>query len=225
MTNPIRRFITSGVYHIYNRGVEKRTIFLDKSYYQHFLETLAFYRQEQNQRLSYHLSYHLKGAHLLQSPRKEERRLVTVLAYCLIPNHFHLVLRQLADGGISKFASLILNSYTKYFNTRLERVGPLFQGTFKAKLIETTESFLQVTRYIHLNVLELYPSHLEGERFLRDYPYSSYKIFIGAEEKNPLCQRSEILDLAGNLNSYQTFVESKINGDHRIGIEDLVLEE
>lgn len=221
--------ITGSVYHVFNRGVEKRIIFPDKSHYQRFLTTLDYYKDNQPERLS--LSAHLNNKALIQPKAKEH--LISILCFCLMPNHFHLVLKQLTDGGISRFMNDIANSYTKYLNTRLERVGHLFQGSFKSKLIETESSFLQVTRYVHLNPLGLHP---EGEKamgiystekllkVLKEYPYSSYKTYLGKEMAYPICDQSEIRKLLGAPNDYKNFVKSKPNQDARFGIENLTLD-
>lgn len=219
---------TGSVYHVFNRGVEKRIIFPDKSYYQRFLTTLNYYKDNQPERLS--LSAHLDNKPLTQP--EATKRLVSILCFCLMPNHLHLVLKQLADDGISRYMNDIANSYTRYLNTRLERVGHLFQGSFKSKLIETEASFLQVTRYIHLNPLDLY-FHPEGEKaigislmekMLRKYPYSSYETYLGKEMAYPICDRSEIQELSETLGDYKSFVKSRIGQDARLGIENLTLD-
>lgn len=121
------------------------------------------------------------------------------------------------------------NSYARYFNTRNERLGPLFQSRFKAKLIENEESFLQVSRYIHLNPLGFEATHPAGEKnslisALEGYHYSSYNLFINGNEKFSLCERSAIEEYTKNPKSYKEFVESKINQDPSLGIESLILE-
>ncbi len=218
--NKQRIFVSGGIYHIYNRGIEKRTIFLNRSFYRHFTETLVYYKEEQPLRLS----FHLKGEKPLKQPRETVVSLVSILAYCLMPNHFHLIVRQNIEDGIRKFMALSLNSYTKYFNTRQKRVGPLFQGTFKAKPIENAESFLQVTRYIHLNPVELVPADTERGQFLRNYPYSSYLSFIDPKREDILCRRADVSGIAGDLKNYSNFVESKIRSDSSLGIETLILD-
>mgnify|MGYP001589446027 CR=1 FL=1 len=218
--------ITGSVYHVFNRGVEKRIIFPDKSYYQHFLTTLDYYKDNQPERLS--LSAYLNNKPLIQPKAKDH--LVSILCFCLMPNHFHLILKQLADGGISHYMNDIANSYTRYLNTRLERVGHLFQGSFKSKLIETESSFLQVTRYIHLNPTDLHPEGEKAmgiepmEKLLRAYPYSSYKTYLGKETAYSICDQSEIRELIGAPNDYKNLVKSKLNQDARLGIENLTLD-
>ena len=213
-------------YHVYNRGVEKRKIFLDNSYYQRFLTTLNHYQFEQKIRLSIFLTSPKEERERLNPAEQIRSKLVQVLCLCLMPNHFHLVLKQLVEGGISKFMNDISNSYARYFNTRTRRVGPLFQGRFKAKLIDSQESFLQVTRYIHLNPLELHPVGVKAERarFLRNYPYSSYQVFLNQAKIFGPSQNREIQPLINSAQSYREFVESKIGGDPSSGIEPLILE-
>ena len=121
------------------------------------------------------------------------------------------------------------NSYARYFNTRNERIGPLFQSRFKAKLIENEESFLQLSRYIHLNPLGSKATHPAGEKnslisALEGYHYSSYNFFINGNEEFGLCERSAIEEYIKNPKSYKEFVESKINQDPSLGIESLILE-
>jgi putative transposase len=142
-------YVNDEYYHIYNRGVEKRKIFISESDYKRFLFILnAFNTTESTENLT-------------RSQQKNERgstsfRLVEIEEYCLMPNHFHLLLRQLKDGGISKFLQKVITGYTMYFNTKYDRTGVLFQGRHKSKHVDR-ESYLDWLRlYIHLNPLDLY---------------------------------------------------------------------
>src|SRR3989338_4038652 len=125
-------FTNGNYYHIYNRGVEKRNIFMGRRDYQQFLLTMDFYHKNP---LPAKLSDFKRG---IEKAKKIENQidLVGIYSYCLMPNHFHILLKQNVDGGITKFLRKFANSYTSYFNTKYDRIGPLFQGTFKAKLIE-----------------------------------------------------------------------------------------
>ncbi|MBI3260795.1 transposase [Candidatus Berkelbacteria bacterium] len=106
-------------------------------------------------------------------------QLVSVICFELMPNHWHFLLRQEKDHGISQMVSQISNSYTKHFNTKYERVGPLFQGPFKAVLIESEEQLLHVSRYIHLNALVgLVVPNFET---LVKYPWSSLSDYLKGE--------------------------------------------
>ncbi len=131
--------------------------------------------------------------------------LVQFFAYCLMPNHFHFLLKQNSDVGITHFLRKFSNSYTRYFNTKYDRIGPLFQGTFKAKLIENDEYLLQVSKYIHRNPLKL------GNANLHSYPYSSYMYYL-SKDRHPFCDTEFILSYFSKTNanlSYSSFVEEK----------------
>ncbi|KKQ34050.1 MAG: hypothetical protein US51_C0054G0003 [Microgenomates group bacterium GW2011_GWA2_37_6] len=95
-----------------------------------------------------------------------------------MPNHFHILVQQITNGGISKFLKLITDSYTRYFNTKSERVGPLFQGAFKAVRIENDDQLIHVSRYIHLNPLV---SYVVREKDFLEYPWSSLRNYISGD--------------------------------------------
>ena len=145
-------FFTGGYYHIYSRGSEKRIIFLDRADKKRFLSRLKEYEHLHN---------------------------VSVVCYCLMPNHYHLLVKQNTDEPISKFINRLNLAYAMYFNKRYERVGPLFQGRFKAKNIKTDEYLLHLSRYIHLNPLELV-----SQRKVEDYLWSSLKGYVTSYEED-----------------------------------------
>lgn len=118
-----------------------------------------------------------------------------------MPNHFHLILRQTREGGIKEFMQKALNSYTKYYNTKHNRVGPLFQGQFKAVLIESNEQLMHLSRYIHLN-----PFVAEITKDYENFPYSSYSDFIGNTNQQLIATNS-ILSLFSSSQDYQSFVK------------------
>lgn len=197
MANP--PFVNGAFYHIYNRGVEKRTIFLEQSDYIRFLETVNYYR---NTPLAMKLSDYKRGKN--QTKKVENQvNLVNIFAYCLMPNHYHLLISQNVEGGITQFLKKLSDSYTRYFNTRNNRVGPLFQGSFKAKLITNDEYLLQLSKYIHRNSFPL----SKWER--NAYPYSSYRYYLSGQ-KHPFCDIDLICAYFSKTNpylSYQNFVE------------------
>lgn len=119
-----------------------------------------------------------------------------------MPNHFHLQVRQLKENGISIFMSQVLNSYTKYFNTKYERVGALFQGAFKSVLIETDEQLIHLSRYIHLN-----PVVSGISKNPEDYHWSSYHEYL---EEPVLCSPSEVLNFFQSKEKYKEFVQDQI---------------
>jgi len=191
--------VNNEFYHIYNRGSEKRDIFTQPRDYERFLKTL-FYYQFLGPKPSFSKFTKSKLSPLKPLGRE---RFLDVICYCLMPNHFHFLVRQLKDGGISKFVSQLANSYTKYFNTKYNRVGPLFQGAFKAVRIETDEQLIHVSRYIHLNPVV---SGIVKE--LDNYKWSSFQEFINAI--NIVCLSDEVLNFFPTSVAYKEFVESQI---------------
>lgn len=188
------KFANDRYYHLFNRGVEKRNIFSSKEDYQHFLETL-FYYQFGNPKpsLSTHRRFKLVNF-------ENNQKIVEINAYCLMPNHFHLLIKQLDDKGIQEFARKALNSYTKYFNTKNNRVGHLFQGTFKAVPVETDQQLIHLSRYIHLNP---FVANLVAKP--ENYEFSSLQEYFG-DLANKLCKTEVILDQFRNKEDYQKFI-------------------
>lgn len=120
-----------------------------------------------------------------------------------MPNHFHLLLKQKVDNGISKFVANFSNSYTRYLNTKTRRIGPIFQGKFQAIRIETEEHLQHVCRYIHLNP---YTSYLVKDlNDLENYPYSSFPEYLGKTKKD-FCQKEDILYHFKSPKKYREFV-------------------
>lgn len=200
-------FLTDNYYHIFNRGVEKRIIFSSDRDYQRFLQTLYYYQfTGPKPRFSNRNRFKVKD--YSQNPK-----IVEIICYCLMPNHFHILIRQLKDGGIQEFMQKVINSYTKYYNTKHNRVGHLFQGPFKAVPIETDGQILHISRYIHLNP---YVSDLVEN--LNDYLYSSYPCFIGSSQ-DQLCVTNPILDFFKDNTNYKEFVSG--HGDYAKELEQL----
>lgn len=187
-------FANQEVYHIFNRGVEKRVTFEDKRDLERFTQTLDYYRfQNPPSRFSF------RKRPKLTKKSGDTTLLVEILCYCLMPNHFHLLLKQIEKNGITTFLSKVTNSYTKYFNTKHKRVGPLFQGTFKAVRVEDDEQLVHVSRYIHLNPLVGYIV-----KDLRKFTYSSYLEFLGMTEG--FCQKEFVLDQFSSPSDYEKFI-------------------
>lgn len=131
-------------------------------------------------------------------------KIVDIICYCLIPNHFHFLLQQKREGGITEFVSKLSNSYTKYINVKNKRVGPLLQGDFKAVYVETNEQLLHLTRYIHLNPLIGYVT-----KSLETYRWSSYGEYI--ERADDICAKEIILSQFSSSNAYKQFVEDQVD--------------
>ena len=178
MTKRDMPFATDEWYHCYNRGVEKRVAFEDSRDYHRFLELLYLANDE------YPLRRDDIGTHkfeeILRTPRG--KKLVSIGAFCLMPNHFHLVLKEVADGGITAFMHKIGTAYTMYFNARHDRTGNLFLKPFRSRHISTDRYFQHLVNYVHSNPATLYEhswktGHIVDPQFLGEqvatYPYSS----------------------------------------------------
>lgn len=196
MATPLRQFQLNMPYHIYNRGNRKSNIFLNVKDYLRFMKRLKEYK---------------------------DRFKIDLLCYCLMPNHFHLLLKTQKEDAITKFMLTLSTSYSKYFNIKHELVGRLFQERFRAKLVETDEYLLHLSRYIHLNPisedikkLNFSPRSTPGVEVSRltEYPWSSYSEFC--KNRKGLCDKEQILGYFQKQNSagsYKSFVESGINTD------------
>lgn len=187
-------FVNGEYYHIYNRGLEKQNIFANNKDYSRFIQAI-FYYQIQNPKPKFSTYRKIKTF-----PINENKKIVDIICYCLMPNHFHLLIKQVKEGGISEFMRKISESSTKYRNTKYNRLGPLFQGAFKAVHIETEEQLVHVSRYIHLNPLV---SLLVKD--LKIYPWSSYLEYIGLRN-NKAVRKEEILSLFKSPKEYEKFV-------------------
>ncbi|OHB25775.1 MAG: hypothetical protein A2542_03815 [Parcubacteria group bacterium RIFOXYD2_FULL_52_8] len=181
-------------HHVYNRGVDKRIVFQEDADYELFLIYLRILNDTEidsptrNSPALDDFSWHLRG-----------ERLVDIIAYCLMPNHFHLLLHERREGGISKFMQRLGTAYTMYFNEKNDRSGALFQGRFKNKLVDEYNYLLHVIDYLHLNPYDLWLSQnkrVEGRKsislFLEEYRWSSYQSYLTGTN-NPILYR-EALD-------------------------------
>lgn len=186
--------ITGEYYHIYNRGLKKQNIFNFIRDYQRFTKTI-FYYQIQNPKPKFSLYNHSDLFKI--DPTK---KIVDILCYSFMPNHFHLVLKQLQDNGISEFMRKFAHSYTKYWNIKHNSQGPLFQGIFKAVLIKSDVQLLHLSRYIHLNPLV---SSITED--LKTYAWSSYPVYLGLEY-NLMIQKEDILKFFPSSKDYEKFV-------------------
>jgi len=130
----------------------------------------------------------------------KKNKIVEIVCYCLMPNHFHFLLKQTRDGGITEFVSKVSNSYTKYFNTKNRREGPLLQGEFKSVYVESNEQLLHLSRYIHLNPLVGYLI-----KDLEDYKWSSYLEYLGVSNTD-ICSKAIIMDQFKSTSEYRQFV-------------------
>jgi len=211
--NTIKKYVSGGFYHIYNRGVEKRDIFLDDQDYRVFLNYLKIYLSPKEEiikeiKADENLSDEIKAKKILEIVSLNNfHNKIDVFCFTLMENHFHIELRQKESRDVELFMRSLCTKYSRYFNRKYERVGPLFQGRYKGILIEKEEYFLHLSRYIHTNPIEI----LDKEKDLTSYPWSSYPAYLGKMNFSWL-KKDHLLSYFKNtkgfgFNSYQGFVE------------------
>lgn len=204
--NIVKEYEVGGYYHVYNRGVEKRLIFEDDDDYKKFIGLLKVYLTKPNLQgltLKDDKNATVPPSRALNNFADE----IELVAYCLMPNHFHFLIKQNDERSMSKFMQSLLTKYVIYFNKKYKRVGGLFQGVYKTVRIESEAQFTYITKYIHRNPLGSSPtrSHLEG---LQSYKYSSYCNYLGLYSQSWV-KMDDILCYFGKppYNSYKSFVE------------------
>lgn len=221
------KFFNGEYYHIYNRGVEKRDIFLDEAdYYRFILGVTGFNAVDPILNLRRIKDNESGEAKINQEP------VVDIVCYSLMPNHYHFLLRQISNGGVSKFMQKLGIGYTKYFNKRYDRTGVLFQGIFKARHISNNEYLLHLSRYIHLNALSLMrPNwHKDGiedkqgvEKFLKEYKWHSLPFWL--KHKSCLIKLYPEIVL-GQFNSADDYMKFMVgwSGEDYSKIKDLLFD-
>lgn len=227
--NRTKQYVESGYYHIYNRGVEKRPIFMDKQDYAVFLSYLRDYLLPKDikglsEKLSNPTTSYKEKDKILKLLRLnnffEE---IILLAYCLMPNHFHFLIKQKSASSIDKFMQSLATRYTMYFNRKYNRVGFLYQDVYKAVLIQSNEQFLHLSRYIHKQALALQGWTLqETLQELEEQP-SSYLDYLGKRQTDWIFP-SEVLLFFSKTHpslSYQSFIQQPEDFDI---LQDIILE-
>ena len=210
----ITPLVTDNYYHIFNRGVAHQPTFLLARDYERFLLYLSYYR---------HKEAPVRLSKLLQIPVDTRKKIldgletindsiVDIIAYCCMPNHFHILLKQRIDGGVSLFMKKVTDGYTRYYNTKHQRVGPLFQGAFKAVHISSNEQLLHVSRYIHLNPLV---SAVVRDNDFLTFPWSSLQSYIN-DKSSPFVNPQPILENFRNSQKYLEFIKDQIDYGKRL---------
>lgn len=233
---PKRELFDPGdILHVYNRGVDKRVTFEESWDYMRFANILSFcnnfdypfssyedrLRQVQSAEAKERVDQFIKAMYRYDQP------LCNIIAWVLMPNHFHLILLETQERGISRFMQKIGNSYTKYFNAKNDRSGSLFQGTFKHVKVESEEQLFHLSRYVHVNPTA---AGLVSIFDLKDYPWSSLPEYLsGGKEKDEqsLCESKDlILSHFQSRQSYFNYVTAEFRADEAAAnLEGLTLDD
>lgn len=199
--------LTEGeTYHIFNKTCYDLPLFKSKHEFSIFLEAAHYYLQP-NPPVKFSKYRKNKKRYNIDFSRK----LVTLICFCLMPNHFHFILRQELEKGIETFIRRLCNSYAHYFNTKYETAGSLFHGSFKSVRIENDEQLIHLSRYIHLNPVTAYL--VENPE---DYPFSSYSTYLEKKQFN-FVDPSLVLNQFESPKDYKRFVLAR--KDYQRGLE------
>ena len=212
---------TDKIYHVMTKSIAGYVIFNNEKEYLRMKQLIRYYQVEKPPvKYSYFVTWQKSKNELVnEKNHQSKKKLVRIIAYCLMPTHIHLVLQQLGKSGISIYMNRMLNSYTHYFNEKHWRKGPLWTGRFKRVLVETDEQLIHLTRYIHLNPVTAY---------LVDRPelwqFSSCNEYLAKRPtEDKVCEFKHILEIKPS--EYKKFVDDQISYQRELAaIKDLVLE-
>jgi putative transposase len=216
--------VKNEIYHVFNRGIAKMPIFSSKHNYHRFIELIDYYRfaNTPTSLSSFKKLKHEQKQEIFQYLQKENDIHVEILAFCLMNNHYHFLVKQISPNGIAIWMSNIQNGYAKYYNAKQERTGPLFQPLFKAVRIESDEQLLHVSRYIHLNPSTGYVVSIDD---LPNYPWSSLRSYTKSSNEFSFVNSNLVLGLMGKESPYQNFVLDQAQYQRELSkIKHLLLE-
>ncbi len=202
-------FVPGEYYHIVNRGVHKQKLFIDTRDYSRFLFLILYFQSPESfinigRFASYFVKHRVFNISEKTYTKIIREREVNLHAFCIMPNHFHLLISEEVEGGISRYLQRVQNSYGKYFNTRYSKSGHVFEGPFRAVLIEDNEQLLHTSAYIHRNPIEMKRTQNEYEQ----YPWSSYLDYT-TENRWKLCLDDKpIAEQFDSIDKYKKFVQT-----------------
>jgi len=229
--------VNGEIYHIYNRGVDKRDIFMDDEDRIRFIHDLYEFNDSNpspniNNILNYKKIKSLEVG-LPNIERKPRELLVEILAFCIMDNHYHLIIKQKKEGGITEFMRKLGTGYTNYFNKKYDRTGALFGGKFKSICIKKDAHFMYLPIYVHLNPLDLkFPEWREKKlkdinkaiEFLDSYRWSSYIDYTGKKNFPSLINKDYILSRVGNENKFKKEIITWLKNFEPISVLGVSLE-
>lgn len=228
------QFVNDGIYHVILRGLDDNLIFKDvNDYYRGIFSIYEFnnanrieIRKRREERKKE------KASGVPDSANDKRERLVEVLLFCFMPNHLHLLLKQVKDGGIIRFMNKLGSGYAGYFNRKYNRKGYVFQNRFRSVCIQDDRQFQTIFRYIHANPVSLIePGWKENGvkepdkaiKFLEEYKWSSYKDYIGIKNFSSVTNRDFVSETMGGLIGCKEGVEDWIDYKRRLNQDQDVL--
>ncbi|KKQ18880.1 MAG: hypothetical protein US31_C0001G0067 [Berkelbacteria bacterium GW2011_GWA1_36_9] len=215
--------ITGEVYHVFSRSIADYIIFNNNFDYERMWQLIQYYKINNNNiRYSDFINFQIVNNdgfyNAFNLIKKDKKNSVQIIAYCFMPTHIHLVLKQLQDKGISQYMKHILDSYSKYFNFQHKRRGPLWESRFKSILVKKDEYLMHLTRYIHLN-----PVTAKIIDKPKEWQYSSFNEYLGTNSNIAICQFNDILEI--NSSQYRKFTNDRISYQRDLAkIKKLILD-
>lgn len=235
------KFLKGGIYHIFNRGVEKRDIFKGDADRWRFIQALYLFNdQNASSNLLWKIEHEKGGLsfrtlrEFLTETKQESKPLVNIMADCLMPNHFHLILKEVEENGISRFMHKIGTGYTNYFNKKYDRSGSFFQGTFKA--VSVNEDMYLQYLLVYLNVInpgQIIEPNLKEEGakdidaimdFAENYTWSTHQEYLGKRD-SVIINKGELGELFSDAAKYKEFAKDVLLSKKYSEISNLILEE
>jgi putative transposase len=213
--------ISGEYYHIYNRGVDKRDIFKDEDDYLRFIKSVIYFNSEKPIGSIYENDYkqdtektlakkfeksnqELESQLGVQLLNERSKPLVEFVCYCLNPNHFHFILKQISDKGISEFMKKVGTGYANYFNNKYTRSGALFQGKFKSIRVGSNDDLLWLAAYVNGNA-QIHGLVADASK----YPWCSYPEYLGLTQKN-ICDKDMILGQFKNVVEFKKVIDERL---------------
>ncbi len=199
------------VYHVYTRSIDNYITFRDENDYTRVLEAIKYYKHGKvPTSFSNYIKIKNKKFFSLKYELNTNNPVVHIIAYCIMPTHVHLILKQLNDNGISLYIKNVFDSYTRYFNSKYQRKGTLWESKFKSVHVESNEQLLHLTRYIHLN-----PTTAGIVKEPEDWPYSSYMEYLNKSDEK-ICNYVDCLDM--DMNDYKNFVDDRMDYQRELAL-------
>lgn len=200
---------TGEIYHVFTRSIADYVVFNNDDDFERMRQLIKYYQIDYNVKYSDFIAQKIVQKegfnNMFNVIKKGKETIVQIIAYCFMPTHIHLVVKQLAKNGVSLFSKDILNSYSKYFNIQHKRKGPLWESRFKNVLVKDDEQLRHLVRYLHIN-----PTTSKLVKKPENWEFSSYREYLGMiNDSSTLCQFSDVLDI--NPAQYRRFINDQIS--------------
>jgi len=215
MSNKRKIVLSKGeIYHILNRSIASEEIFVNKRILSRAISLIDYYRFPHKLSYSKYKKLSVKERiEYLKIIKSSNKPVVEIFAFAFMPDHYHLLLRQLTEKGISHFISTFQNAFAKYYNLKIGRDGGIFKTPFRAKWISTDEIFLHISRYIHLNPVTSYIIDYED---LKLYPWTSYPEYQKGVREDNFINTEFLLKITGGIANYNKFVSGQVDYQRKL---------